>query len=217
MNISSALRKAWTVLKEPAGIAALISIIMSLLALYLTVQNRSDFRAIEKLNLWPEIKLYTMLQKREGEPRSFTIANIGPVTAIQVEITLISHRLLEGKRLMSLWGSDETHWMDELPPNRSKRIILSDHFLDENSRIEKPLKYNAFEIRIIYRRPADLKVSVEVAYFLINPDGQWVPENENSLVPEIYNPIIEAITNQSKRHEFKLFHRDPLHLIFREK
>lgn len=170
-------------------------------ALKVSQVARDDVRAISKLGLEPKLELDTNFRTDIGYPRAFWITNSGPVEALQIEVHLITYRY-DGSIIKVVGygtGTDEHYQADKIDPFRSGFFPFKEIFLDVNARIQKPAQHNAFEIRISYRRPPDMTYYTESAYYFVNPDGDWVNENNGSLVPERYNPIMKAVKSASQK------------------
>jgi hypothetical protein len=155
---------------------------------------RRDNRAIAALDLRPQLKLRTFLGAHKKIPRHFTIDNIGPLEAVQIEVQLLSHFYDRKKdRMISGWGSENLYRIGSLTPPHVVQIPFNDHFLDVNARLHKPLQDNVIEIRISYRHPTDMQLFRESAFCFVNPEGQWVAENISSVSNEAYGKLKEAL------------------------
>jgi len=157
-------------------------------------ESLNDQRALSKIAINPEVKLRTALTKAGDILPHFTIENIGLVDIEQIKTQLFSHRFMpeKGGIGVSSYGSEGLYVLPSLPKGKSANMKFPDYWLDVNTRIQKPLHHNIMEIRLIYRRPADLKLYEASAFYFINPDGDWVSEDSQSIRSEVYRPIKDA-------------------------
>ena len=196
----------------PAIVISIAALILSALALWISYFSYRDSRAVAKLDIWPEIELDSSLVLKQKMPRNVTVSNRGPGDALELSVQLLSHFYDRPKdRIRSLYGSQEEFHYKVLKAQNSERITLSDHWLDVNAQTQKPKDHNVIEIRIEYRRPADMKKRKMSAYFFLSPEGIWVSEISGSIVGEPYDSLKSEIF---QRHH-KLIIRYPttkLHL-----
>ncbi len=187
----------------PVIVISIIAIIISALALWISSCSYRDSRAISKLDIWPEIELDSSLVQKNKMPRNVTVSNKGPGNALELSIQLLSHFYDRPKdRSISVYGSQGEFHYKVLKAQDSERITLSDHWLDVNAQLQKPKDHNVIEIRIEYRRPADMMKRKMSAYFFLDPDGNWVSENSNSIVGEPYDSLKSEI--------FERYHKIPI-------
>lgn len=157
-------------------------------------QSLNDQRALSKIAIDPQVKLRTSLMKGGNIPPHFTIENIGLVEIEQIKIQLFSHRFMpeKGGIGISSYGSEGLYILPSLPMGKSASWKFPDYWLDVNTRVQEPLHHNIMEIRLMYLRPADLKLYETSAFYFINPDGNWVSEDSQSIRSEVYRPIKDA-------------------------
>jgi len=137
---------------------------------------------------------------------------MGPVDAIQLEVQLFALIFSPGRQKIRtiVTGSTEEKRIEKLSTWNRVSVSLPDHWLNVQARTAKPMENNVMEIRLIYRREADLRQFVERAFYFVNPEGQWVSENDGSLSKEVYSPIIKA-ANQTPAVGLLWPLFDPLH------
>ena len=178
----------------PAILISCVALIISVLALWISYCSYRDSRAVAKLDIWPEIELDGSLVPKRKMPRYVAVSNRGPGDALELSVQLLSHFYDRPKdRTMSIYGSQEEFHYKVLKAQDSARITLSDHWFDVNAQLQKPKDHNVIEIRIEYRRPADMKKRKMSAYFFLSPDGIWVSENSNSIDGEPYDSLKREI------------------------
>ena len=195
---------------------SLVALLVSIYSVYLSKQTYKDARAVTKLDVHPIVELSTYFQSIAGRPPHFIVKNNGPIEAQQLEIQLISHRYIpqKGGIGLSTFGTEERYRVPKLEPFSSQLFKFPELWLEVNARIQKPPHHNIMEIRLKYRRPVDLAVYEASAFYFINPSGCWVTENDQSLQPEVYEPIKYAVFKASEK-EFRYLGQDKLHQIVR--
>ena len=221
-NSSPSVLKSWN-FWIPIGISGALSIaalFVSMHSDYVSKQAREDARAINKLDIFPIVELSTNFQGIRGKPPYFIVKNSGPVPAEQLEVQLVRHmygpkRGGEGGTTTFVWGSQEQYRVAKLEPRSGRVFEFPKSWLNFDVRTYKPLHHNIIEIRLKYRRPVDLAAYEESAFYFINPEGRWVGEDDNSLPPEVYNPIKSAVFRRASERELRHLDRDKLHRIVR--
>jgi hypothetical protein len=180
---------------------SLIAIIVSALAVLFGYLARQDARIISGFDLEPHIKVNASINKNKFKIFYILIHNSGPVDALQLEASLITHRYFEKEKQIRVSGagSDSSFAIPKLEPLKSAAFEVSEHFLYVNAMIQKPKEHNVLELRVTYRRPPDFALFSESAFYFVNPDGLWVPESSNSLKPDVYNMIKKAAYNMLNR------------------
>jgi hypothetical protein len=76
-----------------------------------------------------------------------------------------------------------------------------------------PNDRKVMSVRINYRRESDLKNQSVCSFFYFSREEKWVAENDNSLKPEIYNPIKGAVLKRSNVKFDYIIDIDPLHMM----
>jgi hypothetical protein len=192
-----------------------LSLIVSGIALFFAILAREDTRDIHKLDLKPQINLRTYFGKTDKLVPQLTVENEGPVDAVQIDVQILSHRYDESSKSIkvSTYGTPQNWKIPKLSPFQFKTFLFSEHFLNINARLQKPVQHNIMEIRLSYRRPSDMRLFKESAYYFVNPEGRWVPEGDNSLEEESYEAIKRAVFKKSKRPLEYIGLSDTLHKI----
>lgn len=176
-----------------------------------STESNENYKKVEKLELNPEIKFNINFEGIKGSPPYFTIQNFGPIDATQVVVELVINRYDQEKdRFINIFSTDQRVVINNLSTLQSKSYEISQHFLDVNSRLGKPLNQNVIEARISYRKEPDLQLFIKRAFYFIDPAGKWVGENNNNLKDEIYSIMKESLLNKFNDTGI-LFHGDALH------
>lgn len=173
-----------------------IPYILSIIALYISIQGQRQARLVERLDLKPILELNTEFRYIKNSPPYVTIKNVGPVEALQMVIQLTSLRYSDLSKSIKMALTD-SRWRWEIPeltPLKTCYIKLPNSLLYDGSiKIEKPLKYNVFKLSIKYRRNPDRKQFEECAFYFVNPEGEWTGENSTSINNDEYKEIKEAV------------------------
>ncbi len=190
-----------------------LALIVSVYALYVTTEARKDARAVAGLDLLPVLALDSQLRWVKDIPPHYTVTNNGPVEVVLLEIQPISHRYAgvdDGLTLSSYTGEMRQTVMS-LEPFAHVSFQLPDWWLAEAARKIKNLKHHAIELRLIYRRPPDMRKFVVSTFYFMNPGGDWVNETDSSLDPETYDPIKEAVFKAASQPMTSFQSGDRLH------
>ena len=217
-NSSSGVPRSWK-FWLPIGISAALSIaalIVSIYSAHLSKQAREDARSVSKLDIHPILELSTDFQGIGGKQPYFIVKNSGPIQVEQLEVQLVSHRYIrqKGGIGISTFGTEELYRVPRLEPWSGRLFKFPELWLEVNARIQKPLHHNVMEIRLKYRRPVDLSTYEATAFYFVNTEGRWVGENDNSLPPDIYEPIKSATFSASEK-ELRYLGKDELHRVVR--
>jgi len=171
-------------------IASGVAIIVAIHANIISSRNSEIAYQLSKLDFRPLIQLNTLFNPVGKVPPHLTVRNIGPIEAVQVNIQMYSHRFLQtGKLGVTLRESTNDIFIEKLSPQKGKAFEFNNSWLNTNARLAIPVQNNVMEIRIIYRRPQDLKEYDESAFYFVNPNGVWVPETESSLNTDFYEAL----------------------------
>jgi hypothetical protein len=165
--------------------------------------SASDARAIARLDLEPEIRVYATLypiKTPTGEiPPNILIKNVGPVEAVQVKLSLINIRRKGNTSGMGAMLNGDDEWsIDSLGPGRSTSIDAS-QALRGVVAIGLPHQ-NA--LRAEWRRDPDRKLFHGYLIFLLSPDGRWVGDNDTSVASEEYRSTRDLIQSHQSRFAF---------------
>ena len=217
-NSSPSVLKSWN-FWIPIGIS-IVALFVSIYSACISKQAREDVRAINKLDIYPIVELFTDFEGRGGRPPYFIVKNIGPIPVEQMEVQLLRHMYAAegtGERGTTAfaWGSEGLYRVGRLEPWSGRVFEFPKSWLNFDVRTYKPLHHNIIEIRLKYRRPVDLTAYEESAFYFINPEGRWVGEDDNSLPPEVYDPIKSAVFRRASEGELRHLGRDKLHRIVR--
>ena len=217
-NSSSGVLKSWK-FWIPIGIS-IVALAVSIYFACVAKQAREDARAISKLDIYPIVELSTNFQGIRKKPPYFIVKNSGPVPVEQLEVQLLRHMYAaggtgEGGTTAFAWGSEGLYRVGRLEPWSGLVFEFPKSWLNFDVRTYKPLHHNIIEIRLKYRRPVDLTAYEESAFYFINPEGRWVGEDDNSLPPEVYDPIKSAVFRRASEGELRHLDRDKLHRIVR--
>lgn len=172
--------------------SALVAISTSIFALYMSCSARDDVRALGHLDLKPSLTLRTSF-KNEHNPTHFRITNNGPITATQVKIVGRVLRYFEENRKVQMESAiSDLEWViGDLKPLEDTAIVFNESFLTVFFDPGIKPEHHIFALRLFYRRPSDMMLYVEQAYYFVSPEGKWVNE-VSSLNDSIYAPIKKA-------------------------
>jgi hypothetical protein len=187
-----------------AELFSLIALFVSGVAAWFGYLARQDSIILSGLELKPEIKVKANINKNKFN--DLRIYNSGPVDAFQLEAKLIYHRYFEKTKNIRVSGtwSETTFAVQKLEPLKTATFKIPEHFLYVNAMLQEPKEHNVLELRVSYRRPADLTLFSESAFYFVNPDGLWVSESSNSLNSETYESIKTAAYSMLNRRDTPL-------------
>ena len=150
-------------------------------------QAYQDSRSMSLLDLDPKIGLTSLLRKAGKTSPHFRISNDGPVDAVQLDVQLLQHKFdLPNLGSVSGFISDDRHQRDRLKPFESFTFEIPPHFLEKpTDPLTEPLN-EVMEVHISYRRESDRKSYSRRAVYFIDPNQEWVSENDQSINSEKY-------------------------------
>jgi hypothetical protein len=201
----------WLVKNWDKSLTIMISLIALIVAVHANcISSRSNAitYGLSKVDLRPIIELHTLFKSIGNIGPHFTLTNVGPVEAQQIEIKMYSHRFSEKTETVhiSVSGSENDVLIGELNPQETKGFNFSDGWLNTNARVALPPQNNIMELRITYRRPQDLKEYVESAYYFVDPAGMWVTEASSSLDTDLYKTMKRALFDMTSEKENPIYH-----------
>lgn len=178
-------------------IIAGLALILSAVAIWQSSIARNDSRILNKLDFRPILALHAQLERINDKiPAHINIRNKGPVDAVQVRIQFYFHRYLPATReiKVSATGSDVRWAIERLPALKHVNIKIDERLLNNLLPVfsDGEKHYRILEIRLNYRRDADLREYSESAFYFVSQEGKWVGEDSSALNDEIYTPIKEA-------------------------
>jgi hypothetical protein len=185
-----------------------LPLVLSLWALYLSRQanlivhqQTSDFRAVEKLDLAPDLRLATWLGSEDipDIPRHLTLYNAGPLDAINVRVELRLYFYLESTKQVKGLINDSS-WNFQAPKLEVHNQVSFPFPSGFWSQIQeaRSSQRNIFGVRIIYHHPTSLATTVSEAFYFLDPNGRWVQENDSSLKPDLYDDLREAVLKRAQ-------------------
>ncbi len=187
----------------------LIPILISITALIISIYTCHRENELAGLYLEPKLVLFSNFKSNE-----ITIRNLGPVTAVQLEIFTISYNYRRVYKAIDYTWSNIAE-IKELPTFEEKKLSFhiptSTPIVDNK---EEP-HIKAFEIRLVYRRPPDMKLYIRSAYYFLDSNGNWVNETSETVNSSTYNIVKQAIMRESRSADLDIFSLiyDPLHEI----
>lgn len=187
-------------------ISQIISILISIAALYfaweankISRHNRTDLRAIERLDLTPVIQFRAHFGSVEP---FFEITNLGPIEPVQIEIQLFELRYNPdvGEIKFAITGSEATWKFPKLNLNKSKQIKIPKEWyspkiwLDKSKVTKLPIQNFVVEVLVSFRREPDLELFEKRAFYFHDAKGNKVKENNIPHKVE-YAEILAAVLN----------------------
>lgn len=184
-------------------IVAIVAAIISSFALWLSYWAWQDSRAISGLNLIPIVHLTANMPKNEHSSSYFTVLNVGPTDALQLEIQLVFHAY--SPKTNTIDGSVSTTWhkwaVPSLSPSSQKSFKLPAKELVQRINLLKNPENQVIELQMTYRRQPDKKKYMYSSFYFVNPEGRWVNEEDQSLSGNIYAAIKQSIFRALNKEE----------------
>jgi len=202
---------SWTLSILNSSMQAIV-IFISILALFIAggslwvaSQARSDVRDIEHLDLEPRISFSaTLLVKRYLEdivnlygPSSFTIANFGPVDAVQVKVEFIDICFDRDKKKVGSYGSNLETVVGTVAPYERKKFELPQSKVNLLATChDRPPSDAAVLAWISYKRESDRKTYITRALYFVSKSGHlssdsmyYYDKDGNSLLSDDYYDV----------------------------
>lgn len=167
----------------------------------IAMESYKTSRLIAGLELTPTILLRATFYKIKNVPPHIRITNNGPIDANMVELQLEHIRYKEdkdgnGKISMRMSASEDKIVIKKLSTLQPPTMIpIPDKWLnmDRLEILHSPLEHNILEIKVTYKRYPDMMEFTRRYYYFINPKKIWVPEDDNTLTPKVYEKIKRVI------------------------
>lgn len=207
------------------------ALIVSMVATGIAWQARSDVRAIEQLDLEPRISFSASLLRDEYisdrklyGSSSFTIANFGPVDAIQVNVEFIDVCFnINTKKVTSYSRKSKLKTIvGTLQPYERKPFELPQDAVNALAEChDKPPNDAAVLAWISYKREHDRKTFITRALYFVSKDGlllsdsmRYADEQGNpSMHPAYYDTYSDIIIDYADSLELSL-EEDEWHAIY---
>jgi hypothetical protein len=164
-------------------------------------ESHKTSRLIAGLELTPTILLRATFYKIKNVPPHIRITNNGPIDTNIVELQIEHIRYKEdkdgnGKISMRMSASEDKIVIKKLSTLQPPTMIpIPDKWLnmDRLEILHSPLEHNILEIKVTYKRYPDMMEFTRRCYYFINPKKIWVPEDDNTLTPKVYEKIKRVI------------------------
>ena len=188
---------------------ATIALLLSFLAFRQSCSVRNETKFLNKLNFRPTISLRAYFNESLGKTPHFTITNVGPVdaTELQVQVTVLKYVQKLQKIMMTSPISNPDWFIERLPPLKPKTIEINkfdrSQFKSLLPAFKESLTNRVLEVQVTYHRDVDRKKYTEFSYYYKTLGGQWVDENDSALEPLIFNPIKNAVQQRRMVDSFE--------------
>jgi len=125
---------------------------------------------------------------------------------------LLSHQYEPGRgRGATSYGTSEQYQLGTLEPTRHILVYPTERWLNVDARVHNPGYYNVMEFRLSYRRPPDMAHYASSAFYFLNPNGNWVREDDGSVKSAQYELIKDMVLRTAQTVDAWYPERDILH------
>ena len=188
--------KIWVPFLSPFSVLALW---LSWNANDISKKNREDFRAVEKLNLSPEILLSAYFNQSEKFTPHIAVRNIGPVKAVQSTIKFLELRYSPVHKKIKLAITRDEVRIPDLAPREYYNFKIPEqqnynYFRKLSEVTKQPIEHFVIEVLISYRRESDLKLFSFKTFYFFDEEGNILSEKYIA-AREKYQEVLESLYN----------------------
>ncbi len=160
-------------------------------------RSATDARAIARLDVEPDIRLEAYLHpvklpSGEEIPPRIVASNSGPLDASHVQLTLMHVLKTSSKKGFAVMSGTDWRWnLPRLDAGKSWMVFPAQAV--SLIVVTGAPEQNAILLLLEYRRDSDLKLFKGWSLFVLNKEGSWEHDYNDSVDAEMFQPIIRRL------------------------